>query len=89
MGKCKKRTFYNNSTNEDFSMFCSTRQEAINNIINLLCETKIPNGKKAQKKQQNYKNAVSMISMFGISGEELSEAGASYEDLLGLGNLID
>ncbi len=88
MGKCKRRTFCN-SANENFSIFCSTRQEAINNIINLLCETKIPNSKKAQKKQQNYKNAVSMISLFGISAEELSEAGASYEDLAGLGNLID
>ena len=87
MGKCKRRTL-NNKQDLDFELYCSTRQEAVNNIINLLDEKEITKSKKLQKKQDNYKQAVSMISMFGITAEELSEAGASYEDLLGLGNII-
>ncbi len=87
MGKCKKRTL--NNKNIDYTQYCTTREEAVNNITELICKTKMPNGKKAQKNQENYKEALILITRFGIKAEELSEAGIGYEDLLGLGSIID
>ena len=86
MGKCKKRTLSNKSYTDN-ELFFATRQDAVNNIIDLLYEKAQKNNKKDLKKQ-NYKQAISIITMFGITAEELSEAGASYEDLLGLGSVI-
>ena len=87
MGKCKKRTLTNRQ-NGKFSEFSSTRQEALDAVIKLLSFKENNSNKKIQKKQQNYKQIVSMVSLFGITAEELSEAGVCYEDLLGLGSLI-
>lgn len=75
MGKCKKRTLH--KTNTSYFM---TREEAVNNIF------------KALNKKSNYldyKKAMDTISLFGLSAEELSEAGVSYENLKALENAID
>ncbi len=69
MGKCKKRTL--RKANSSYFM---TRGEAINNIFRLF--------KKDSK--ADYKDALDLISLFGISAEELSEAGMSYEYLKAL-----
>lgn len=55
-----------------------TREEAINNIF------KTFNSNSSQK----YKDAANIISIFGISAEELSEAGLPYENLRALDSLI-
>ena len=76
MGKCKKRTLYNG--NSDSTKFM-TREEAVSDIFKIL-----------NKKQKiNFKRAVDTISLFGITAEELSEAGVSYENLKALGSVLD
>ena len=50
MGKCKRRTL-NSKQCMEFEPFCSTRQEAINNIINLLDDKQVKN-KKSQMKDK-------------------------------------
>lgn len=51
-----------------------TRSEAIANVIKML--------------NNNDKEAISIITLFGLSAEELLEGGASYEVIKGLGNII-
>ena len=76
MGKCKKRTLYN--SNNDSTKFM-TREEAVSDIFKIL-----------NKKQKiNFKRAVDTISLFGITAEELSEAGVSYENLKALESVLD
>ncbi len=77
MGKCKKRTL----TKSDSGYFM-TRESAVNEIFNLIINTK------KKKNASNYKDAVKMISLFGITAEELSEAGVPYENLKALGTNI-
>lgn len=74
MGKCKKRTLY--KTNSSYFM---TRETAVNNIFNI-----ITNNRKKSKNNFDFKNAINMISLFGISAEELSERGVPYENLKAL-----
>ncbi|MBQ2983714.1 MAG: hypothetical protein IJD57_02840 [Candidatus Gastranaerophilales bacterium] len=76
MGKCKKRTLYKNN-----SSYFMTREEAINNVFKAFCQS--------CNKKTNYKNAMETISLFGLSAEELSEAGLSYENLRALGSAIN
>lgn len=52
----------------------TTRQEAIKNAVFLL--------------NNDNKEAFSVITLFGLSAEELLENGASYEIVKGLGNII-
>lgn len=66
MGKCKKRTLYSKDTN--YSM---TREDAVNKVFNLF----------SKNNKINFKKAMDTISLFGLSAEELSEAGVSYENL--------
>ena len=77
MGKCKKRTL--NGKNSSFFM---TRESAVNDIFRIFEE------KRNKKNASNYKKAVETISLFGISAEELSEAGVSYENLRALNSII-
>lgn len=51
-----------------------TREAAINNIFELF----------KKDTDSDYKDAIDLISLFGISAEELSEAGMSYEYLRAL-----
>ena len=74
MGKCKRRTLH--KTNTSYFM---TRETAINNVFKLLEE---------KTGRYNYKNAMDTIRLFGLSAEELSEAGVSYENLKALGSNI-
>ena len=81
MGKCKRRTL-NNKTNVSYFM---TRETAVNNIFRMITE----DSKKRynSKKKFDLRQALSTISLFGISAEELSEAGVPYENLKALGSI--
>ena len=76
MGKCIKRTLYN--SNNDSTKYM-TREEAVSSVFKIL----------NQKSKINLKKAVDTISLFGITAEELGEAGVSYENLKILGSVID
>ena len=76
MGKCKKRTL---SGRRSASPYFMTRETAVNNVFKMFNEN---------KKKIDLKNAMNTISLFGISAEELSEAGLSYENLKALGSAI-
>ncbi len=58
-----------------------TREEAINNVFKIFS--------KHTKKKDNLKDALNTISLFGLSAEELSEGGVSYENLKALGSAIE
>jgi len=75
MGKCKKRTLRKNDT------FFMTREKAVNNVFQMFSEQ--------SKDYFDIKNAINTISLFGLSAEELSEAGLSYENLKALGSVIN
>ena len=75
MGKCKKRTLNRRNTTSYFM----TRETAVNNVFKMFNEN---------KKKVNLRNAMDTISLFGLSAEELSEAGVSYENLKALGSAI-
>ena len=51
-----------------------TRQEAIKNAVEML--------------ENNDKEVYSVITLFGLSAEELLENGASFESVKGLGNIV-
>ena len=74
MGKCKKRTLHKSNTS-----YFMTREEAVNNVFRIFSEN---------KKNIDLKDAMNTISLFGLSAEELSEAGVSYENLKALGSAI-
>ena len=74
MGKCKKRTLNKNTS------YFMTREEAVSEVFNIL---------NVKKKKIDIKSALDTISLFGISAEELSEAGVPYENLQALGAFID
>ncbi len=75
MGKCKKRTLHKATTS-----YFMTRETAVNNVFKIFNEN---------KKKIDLKLAMDTISLFGLSAEELSEAGVSYENLRALGSAID
>ncbi len=84
MGKCKKRTLYRSNFSSDISFM--TREKAVNNILRTITENSTKNNKKSDF---SFKKALNTISLFGISAEELSEAGVPYENLLALGSIIN
>jgi len=51
-----------------------TREEAIEEIVNHI-----------NQKQE----AIELITLFGVTAEELLEAGASYEDVLSFGGMLE
>lgn len=51
-----------------------TRDEAIKEAVEYL--------------KSNKKEAYSLITLFGLTAEEILEAGASYEDVKGMDNLL-
>jgi len=79
MGKCKRRTLH--KTNTSYFM---TRETAVNNIFKMVTDTR-----KKSKKSFEFKNAFNLISLFGISAEELSEAGVPYENLRALSSSLN
>ena len=79
MGKAKKRNFRNcintgGAMNSLPSVF--TREEAVRRIVEAV---------KINDFSAEIKN---IITLFGISAEELTEAGASYEDLVTLKTIL-
>ena len=56
-----------------------TREEAVSSVYNIF----------NKKTKINYKKAIDTISLFGITAEELGEAGLSYESLEALGSVIE
>ena len=79
MGKCKKRTLHKSN-----SSYFMTREMAVNNIFNMV---KNVSAKKFTK-EFNIKEAIDTASLFGISAEELSEAGVPYEYLSAMGSCL-
>ena len=70
MGKCKQRSILRaKKSNFDFSY---TRQEALKIVI-----------KEIEKDPTSF-YAISLISLFGLTAEELSESGITYEVLRSL-----
>ncbi len=76
MGKCKRRTLYKSNTS-----YFMTRETAVNNIFKMFSEK--------SRKKTNFKSALDTISLFGISAEELTEAGLPYENIKALEPLIN
>ena len=62
------------SKGKNFQIANITREEAVQSTVELL--------------QTGEKEAYSIITLFGLSAEELLEAGASYETVKGLGNIL-
>lgn len=83
MGKCKNRILTANKIDLT-NYYNMTRETAVSEITKLLNN----DTKKKNKYKKDYKEALCAISLFGISAEELSEAGISYEDLKALGGLV-
>ena len=76
MGKCIKRTRYNSNNTSTRYM---TREEAVSNVFKIF----------NKKNKVNIKKAVDTISLFGITAEELSEAGLAYENLELLSSVLE
>ncbi len=73
MGKAKKRILHKTNT----SLYM-TRETAVNKVFKMLLN----------HKNNERMEADNLISLFGLTAEELSEAGVPYEDLVSLGELI-
>ena len=75
------KTLYKSNTS-----YFMTRETAVNNIFKMITE----DSKKRYKSKKNtdFSQALATISLFGISAEELSEAGVPYENLKALGSAI-
>ena len=58
--------------NQQFSNL--TREEAVNIVVDML--------------KSSAKDAYSLITLFGLTAEEILEAGASYEAVKGMENLL-
>ena len=72
MGKAKKRNFYS----------CTKGNLSLNGTLKR--ENTINNQKELFKHKDFAEDTKSVITLFGITAEELAEAGAAYEDLLAL-----
>jgi len=73
MGKSKKRILH--KKNSSLNM---TREGAVNEVFSILSKAK-----------HSKKDAEDLITLFGLSAEELSEAGVMYEDIKALERLLD
>lgn len=73
MGKSKRRILHKGINNQITNL---RREDALNQVVKA-CNTK--------KIDDEIKD---LISLFGLSAEELLESGAIYEDVIGLKNLL-
>lgn len=73
MGKSKRRILNKGINNQITNL---KREDALNDVVKDCNFKKINDGTK------------DLISLFGFSAEELLEAGAQYEDVLGLRSLL-
>ncbi len=85
MGKCKRRTLYKTSNSFSDASFM-TREKAVSDIFNIITQK---SNKNTKKHKLDFIDALNKISLFGISAEELSEAGIPYENLVALGSVIN
>ena len=85
MGKCKRRTLHKSNTS-----YFMTREEAVNTVFRTIGTTsrKSKKSKARAKKSFDFAQALNTITLFGISAEELSEAGLPYENLKALGSTL-
>ncbi len=70
MGKAKKRILHKSNSN-----LFMTRESAVSKVFSILNNSR----------NNNRVEADNLITLFGLTAEELSEAGVSYEDLLSFG----
>ena len=75
MGKCKRRTLYKSN-----SSLYMTREKAAIRVGEYLKEFDINSKSKSEARD--------IITLFGLSAEELSEAGVAFEYLKSLENII-
>lgn len=73
MGKSKKRIFNKNKNMNSITM---RREDAVSSIVSDLKNNILDNDTK------------NLLTLFGISAEELAESGASYEELKALKGII-
>ena len=73
MGKAKKRSLHLGINNRVTNL---SREDAVIEVINLL------------NKRSGRNHACSLITLFGLSAEELLEAGASYETVMSLQGIV-
>lgn len=73
MGKSKTRIFRKGINDQITKM---TRSDAVQKVANYLNEL-------------DNNNARDLITMFGLSAEEILEAGASYESVIALKNIFE
>lgn len=64
-----------------------TRETAVNNVFRMF--TQDSKKRYNSKKAFDFRQALSTISLFGISAEELSEAGLPYENLKALSSILN
>jgi len=74
MGKSKRRILHKGINDKITNL---KREDALNSVVKA-CNTK--------KIDDSIKD---LISLFGLSAEELLESGAQYEDVLGLRSLLN
>jgi len=74
MGKAKKRILH--KTNSSLFM---TRESALNEVFASILKPK----------RESRVRALDLITLFGLSAEELSEAGVPYENIKALESIID
>lgn len=74
MGKSKRRILHKGINDQITSL---RREDALKEVV------KACNAKKIDNKVKD------LISLFGLSAEELLEEGASYEDVLGLRSILN
>jgi len=73
MGKSKRRILHKGINDKITNL---TREDALKNVVKACNAKKIDDGIK------------DLISLFGLSAEELLESGAQYEDVVGLRVLL-
>jgi len=73
MGKAKKRSLHLGINDRVTNL---SREDAVNEVINAL------------HKRGERNHACSLITLFGLSAEELLEAGASYETVMSLKGIV-
>lgn len=74
MGKSKRRILHKGINNQITNL---KREDALKDVVKTCNEKKID------------LNTKDLISLFGFSAEELLEAGAQYEDVLGLKGILN
>ena len=72
MGKSKRRIIYRGKNQQQLTSL--SRDEAIKTVVNML--------------NSSTKEAYSLITLFGLTAEEVLEAGASYAAVKGVENLL-